>query len=378
MIQNNKTACTTQLHCNKALSQVEIEHALTLLFNRMDTIKADCGEKFPLFSPDTQDNWLLSKRGSWAGGFWGGWWWLRAKVTGDSTAKAYAENICHKLAPQLATSSINRSLIFWYGCGLGAQWFGDSVAKKLCEKASNVLASSYCHALGIVPLGVEMGGGPQGDERCTIDSLASCSLLLTKFGSNHNKKIAKQHAETLLTLCCSKHGTYHSAINLVNGTLQPQGVAGTWSRGQAWAMLALSQAAIYWGEPYLSHAHAAANYWKHTRPLPNAPSNLNKPNGPADPSATLIASIAILQLGNRLPDESNWRIYVHQQVRHILSNTYFTGFTNNEKQKASGIFWGNCYNIANNKQALVECVWGSFFLTAVLSVLGNKISADEI
>ena len=87
-------------HCNTEgplLSRQEMMDALELLVHRMDAIDAHCTSGFPLYSPGAGDQWTISRGGSWTGGFWGAWWWLRARLTGSASDRRKASGICQRL-----------------------------------------------------------------------------------------------------------------------------------------------------------------------------------------------------------------------------------------------------------------------------------------
>ena len=86
----------------RVLSREEVLKALEALIHRMDTIEAQCKDGFPLYSPGTAGQWVVSPGGSWVGGFWSGWWWLRARITGSISDKRKASDICGRLSSKIA------------------------------------------------------------------------------------------------------------------------------------------------------------------------------------------------------------------------------------------------------------------------------------
>jgi len=376
--------CNTE---KQLLSREEMMNALGLLVHRMDAIDANCANGFPLYSPGTTDQWIASPGGSWVGGFWSAWWWLRARLTGSASDQRKASGICQRLSQKISVDSINRSLIFWYGASLGDLWFGDANARKLAAEATVAIGASYDPEMNCIPLGTGMGGGNEGNRRVAIDTLASLIQLFNSSEHNVYHDISRCHADTVLNACRTGSGALHTHARFTQGILRPAGQAGAWSRGQAWGMLGLSRAAMLWGEPYLTHARTACEYWKRSRPETIPPNWLGQQSGPPDPSSTVIASLAMLSLADMISDGNRWRRDAHRQISTIIRSPYFTGFQENgngrgnensaENRVASGIFWGCCYETRQGAVELVESAWGSFFLMAALCILVDIIEPNH-
>jgi unsaturated chondroitin disaccharide hydrolase len=365
------------------LSHKEMMHALELMVRRMDAIDSHCTGGFPLYSPGNTSQWVTSPGGSWVGGFWSGWWWLRSRITESAPDMLKASEISQRLSSKISADSINRSLIFWYGASLGDRWFGDINAHALMRESIVAIAASYDPEMNCVPLGPGMGGGKEGHQLITLDTFASLIQLFNCSEHSVYHHISHCHADTLLAACRTRNGAFHTAARFEQGNFRPVDQAGLWSRGQAWAMLGLSRAAAQWGEPYLTHAQSACEYWKRSRPELFPPSRLGHPTGLCDPSSAVIASLAMLSLADLMPDGNPWRTHAHRQVTAIIRSRYFTGLEGNGDHPkysdgaASGIFWGCCYKIHSGTNELVESAWGSFFLMAALCVLVDAIESNH-
>ncbi len=373
--------CNTE-DTEERLSREQMMNALELLVHRMDTIDTNCANGFPLYSPGTTDHWMISPGGSWVGGFWSGWWWLRARLTKSASDQRKASGICLRLSPKLDVDSINRSLIFWYGASLGDLWFGDASARNLAAESIVAIGASYDPEIDCIPLGTGMGGGKEGNQRIGIDTLASLIQLFNSSEHHVYHDISRCHTDTALAACGTGSGAFHTGAHFRKWTLRRADPAGDWSRGQAWAMLGLSRAAARWGEPYLTRTRIACEYWKRSRPEPAPPNRLSQLSGLGDPSATVIASLSMLCLADLMFDGSQWRHHAHRQITAIICSPYFTGFEQDDNDQgkhrtASGIFWGCCYKTDQGKDELVESAWGSFFLMAALCILVDVIEPSH-
>ncbi|PTN11159.1 glucuronyl hydrolase [Nitrosomonas aestuarii] len=369
------------------LSLKEIELAIEMLINRMDHIDSICDNNFPLFSPDAAGHWVTSQGGSWIGGFWSGWWWLRAHVTKSRSDLVKAGEICRRLSPKLDVDSINRSFVFWYGSALGSNWFGDMNAQTQVKSAITAIAATYNPELECFPLGAAMGGGEKGERSISIDSLAALIQLLGS-GADEQHEIQtmlRRHVDTILGYCCDtqNQGAFHALASYSRRKFTPLDNAGVWSRGQAWAMLGLSRAAARWGEPYVTYAQTACEYWKNSR-TDSLPSNyLNGSDKLLDPSSAVIASLAMISLADQIQEGDQWFMNAHKLITDVIYSQYFTGFQGNEVQGEkqntdSGIFQGCCYRTSPGKEELVETPWGSFFLMAALCALARIIKPEDV
>lgn len=360
---------TPPYHDYGLLSRDDMRLALQQLFRRMDRLVRQCPEGFPVFSPQAEDRWLVSEGGSWLGGFWAALSWLKANITRADNDRDQAQGICQRLSAKLDEDTINRSLIYWYGAGLGVIWFNDDQAGELVERAADALVSSYQEDLACMPLGSAQGGGKEGRQRINIDALAATIQLLGRSQKQMHQKVLRQHADTLIGVLAGHNGAYHAHAQFKDGHFQTQGQAGDWSRGQAWMMLALSRAAERWGEPYLTQALQAFEYWRQSRsPLPL--NRLSQPEAWLDPSAAVIAALAMLSLADSVPDGEQWRHQAYRQISDVLQSRYFIGL--DQKNEQAGIFWGCCYKTKNDEE-MVESIWGSFLLSAALAALLGRI-----
>ncbi len=351
------------------LSRAERTRAIDSLLLRLEGIERACGKDFPLYSPGLEDRWSVSSGGSWLGGFWAGLWWLRARVTGASSDRDKAIRIGQRLVSKLEAPTLNRSMIFWYGLAPGALWFEHLESRQLLDQAGAALAAAFSRALGCIPLGTDMGGGPDGDRRIAIDTLAPTLRLLARHPQCAVRDLAGQHLQGTLAACGTWRGAYCGSVHCREERVMPEEQAGLWSRGQAWAMLGLVQAAGLYGEPFLSEARRACEYWLETRPEPLPANRLDHPDAGDDPSAAVIAALAMLGLDGQPGQLEPWHEHAERLLAAVVRSRYVTvgGAT-------PGLFGGMRYRTREG-EVLVESACSSFFLLAALLVLDGRMAA---
>ncbi|WP_317852566.1 hypothetical protein [Streptomyces venezuelae] len=131
------------------------EQALDAVLGRVAVTRAEVGDRFPLFADPGTGHWTTTRRGSWAGGFWAGLLWLRARHTGAAADRAAASECTARLAPWAGADTATRGLILWYGTALAD---GDPAAADLRGRAAEACHAALDPQLGLVPWGSALGG----------------------------------------------------------------------------------------------------------------------------------------------------------------------------------------------------------------------------
>lgn len=328
------------------------------IFANMDQVAEQCGEQFPLFRQSSSEQWTLSRRGSWLGGFWAGLWWRRALISGQEQDREQALNWSQKLQVWLEEPSINRSFVFWYGSGLGSIWHGDREAEAHVDQAAQALLNSFDASSGFWPLGSGMGGGEAGNHILNVDALAPTLLVLDAQGGPVARQFGQWHVDACLRYLQKRSGAWRDTVLLRgNDVLAEQG-AETWQRGQAWAMLGMATATrLYDRKSYAQAALNACRYW-HERWGKFAHGFLTQesPLSPVDRSAWAIASLSMYEL---------WQILPEQQWLHEQSRLYLDALLTPELSE-TGRFVGHLYKVAPGQSELVESACASFFLLEAL------------
>ncbi|MCJ0868477.1 sugar ABC transporter permease [Streptomyces sp. AP-93] len=345
--------------------------ALAEVLDQVAATAAEVGEgRFPLYADPDSGQWTTTGRGSWAGGFWAGLLWLRARHTGAAGDRAAASACTARLAGWVDADTSTRGLILWYGTALAVE---DAGAQALRARAAGACLAAVDGELGLLPWGSAFGG-PRLLAR--VDGLPGTIPLLASVGP----AAAASHLQRHLTLCLPGSGTQVCrARDLVpawsyeaeKGWLACADPAPGWSRGPAWLLLALADAlhrpavaACLPGQQPQALAERLAAAW--TGPgTPLVPSaDAARPDGPADTSAAAVTAVALLKLSLLPgPRAAAYARRAAEILEHLV-----------EHHLSRGRLLNGCYDADKGLAVRHELVWGDFFLA--LGLAGLAGSAD--
>jgi unsaturated chondroitin disaccharide hydrolase len=161
-----------------------------------------------------------------------------------------------------------------------------------------------------------------------------------------------------------------------------QGLAAdsTWSRSQAWGLLAAATGAArcpHRAEEFLLHAHAIAEYWIARCGSANSRVprwDFDAEAGPIDTSAAAIAATALLRLAAVIASRSAHEAVgyrgtaertLSQLCRHVTP-------TSPDDRRPPGMLVDGCYHYPHRLAIADELVWGDYYLLeACLTALGG-------
>lgn len=347
--------------------RTDLETSLNLILNRVAVIGEQVGDRFPLFADPVSGRWALSRRGSWAGGFWAGLWWLRLAALGSDEVTALecgevARGWTERLAPRAADDTATRGMTFWYGAGSGDRLTGDPVAAKLAAIGRGALAAAFDSGQQLVPFGSAFDAPDRSASgpRAVIDSLAGIVALLAG-GPPSLRPLARAHAARHVELCLATDGAVHPEVSLTSGHAEAPG----WARGHAWGMLGFAVAARDAGTEFLEPARRSAAWWLERVRRGEAPhAALADPTSPVDTSAAAIAAAALLTLASAGgPAAAEYHAAAVGTVEHLVERHL----------RADGVLGNGCYDHTRGLAVAHELVWGSYFFAATLAVLSGRV-----
>ncbi|MCX4904250.1 sugar ABC transporter permease [Streptomyces sp. NBC_00878] len=392
------------------------EGAIALLLQRIRTTADEVEDRFPLYADPADGRWLTSRRGSWTGGFWAGLLWLATEEEATGNARALprtgngrplrrplpqtgsglpvrrrqptdvlrqAQDVTARLRARTHDDTDTRALTFWYGAAQGYLRCGDSAAADVAAAGAAALAAAAHPRYGVVPAGTALGRGDRGADELTVDSAAAVVALLAwagrEFGQPSWEDTARRHASAVRHLCLATDGGVRAYARLDGAP--GEAPAGTWARGQAWGMLALTTAARtvdrdgparYDG--YREAALLAADFWLDRTGSAVPPWSFGDPDGVRDTSAAAIAAEAMLGLAELVPGPRGdaLRAAAVRLLGLLVSGHLTTGAAGTPGGPPAGMLLDGCYDMASGTAVAHELIWGDYFLLSALKRLGGS------
>lgn len=145
------------------------------MLERIDDTARQELEGFPNYADPETGAWVTSPRGDWTGGFWVGELWLACRATGSQRYAELAARWCRALRPRVASDTVWRSFLFYYGAALGDILLGDQAAAAIALEGARGLTGLYNQRASVLPLGA--GTSERGGEQTVIDAVGPVSAL---------------------------------------------------------------------------------------------------------------------------------------------------------------------------------------------------------
>jgi unsaturated chondroitin disaccharide hydrolase len=365
------------------------------LLERIDDTARQELEGFPNYAEPETGAWVTSPGGDWTGGFWVGELWLACRATGSQRYAELAARWRRALRPRVASDTVWRSFLFYYGAALGDILLGDQAAAAIALEGARGLTSLYNQRASVLPLGT--GTSERGGEQTVIDAVGPVSALLgwasEKTTDPAYRELAARHARRHIELCVRDDGsvsqtaTFDPRTGKVARRYSHQGYSdeSTWARAQAWAMLGFAQSARWLPEQgaFLDTAVRVADWWiEHVPDDWVAFWDFSDPGIPAverDTSASAIAAVSLLKLAQLVQDSDRRSRYGEAAAATVraLVGGYLTP-TRPDDRRHPGILTEGCYHRHLALATRNELIWGDYYLFEALQILRGSLSALEV
>lgn len=368
------------------------------MLERVDTTVQEITSGFPNYADPATGEWTISEDGHWTGGHWVAELWLANKATGEEQYREWAEKWCEMLLPRASSSTIFRSFLFYYGAALGEILLSNSRAQEAALEGARGLFEMYNRQAGVVPLGTEAEEASDvGDEQTNIDATGAISALFgwasVKTGDTSFREAAAKHAQRQIEFCIREDASVcqSASFNPQTGELEHRfshkgySEDSTWSRAQAWGMLAYALSARWMPqyEEFIETAIRVSDWWLEHVPEDRVAfwdfADPGIPNVERDTSATAIAAASLLKLSELVSDDdlkSRYRDAAQETVRVLVED--YLAPTGPNDSRPTGILTEGCYNKRIDLATRNELIWGDYYLFEALQVLDGKINATDV
>ena len=375
------------------VAAVTLTETIDRLIARVDRTAADSQPGFPHYADPQSGRWAYSPDGDWTGGFWVGMCWLAAHATGAEQYVELARRYAERLEPRVASDTVFRGFLFWYGATLGALLHDDRRARDLALAGARGLAESYNRAARLLPLGTQAEEASDvGEAEANIDGVPGGTPLLVwaaaELGVGLLRDMALNHAERHIELCVRDDGSVCQSASFDTGTGEVlrrythKGIRddSTWARAQAWGMLGFAQAAAVAPERFAEVALRVSDWWLDHLPQGQiAFWDFDDPAIPhtnIDTSATAIAAAALLKLAVVAPERAERERSAAERMVEALG-AHLTPLEEAD-DRPPGMLLDGCYNRRLDLASRHELIWGDYFLFESALVLAGRLDSARI
>ncbi|MCW2538323.1 MAG: putative unsaturated glucuronyl hydrolase [Frankiales bacterium] len=352
------------------------------LLHRVDQTLTQSVGRYPAYADPVTGTWTWSTQGGWLAGFWPGLLSLTSAATGRSRYAHAAADCLDQLKSRTDAPTVLRGFVFWYSAGV-AKMLGQGTGGEelIAIEAARSMGATFDEAGKVLPPGREdahLYGWPRSG--ACVDSLPG-SVRLLAYAAQQTADpdlglLALAHARGVARLCVRSDGsvaqaaTYDALGDVTSRTsINGSSPDSTWSRGQAWAMLGLAQAANVSAEfiqPatqvadwYLDHAlDDLLCYWDFDDP--------EIPRAPLDTSAAAVAAAALLKLAPLLTAGRTRYVSAARSIVESLSSGHVNVF---------GALIDGCYNRPKEIAVGFELIWGDYYLLEAALALDGRIDS---
>jgi unsaturated chondroitin disaccharide hydrolase len=318
--------------------------------------------------------------------------WLAALRTGERKYREHAGAWAEKLRPRVASESVFKGFLFWYGAALGAVLFGDAHAEALAQQGARGLVDMYDPSARLIPLGRQAEEASNvGTSEANIDALPGTVPLLLRSGGTMSaaSEIARHHLARHVALCVRDDGsvcqsaTFDGSTGALRRRYTHKGLHddSTWGRAQAWGMLGIAQGIAGGAKELQPVAERLADWW-----IAHAPADrvgfwdFDDPSIPEtnrDTSATAIAAAALLKLATLVPARrQEYHRFAEATVEALVSR-HLTPLSRSDR-RPPGILTDGCFDKRNGVATAHELVWGDYFLFEALLALDGTLAPENV
>ncbi|WP_433196127.1 hypothetical protein ACQP1G_43355 [Nocardia sp. CA-107356] len=340
------------------------EMALDAVLERTAATYAAVGQRFPLYADSASGAWTTTSKGSWTGGFWAGLLWLRARHTGSQPDRSVAAEVTGRLAHWVDADTSTRGLILWYGTALA----GDGgAAEALRDAAARACLAGFDDELGVLPWGSAFGG-----ERLSarVDGVPGVVPLLGSI-AGAGRAVARSHLDTHLRLWQAEP-VGRPAWWWVDGAWVPSiSPRAGWSRGRAWLLLALADAAWYLDRDYRVVAERLVDIG-----LPLVPGAEAVSDAVPDTSAAAIEAVALLKLA-AVQEVPRHAVRLRGRATDIVGRLVATHLSGRGGARPPGMLLDGCYDLDRGSATAHELIWGDYFLALALAIHTGSVAPFE-
>ncbi|WP_298457121.1 glycoside hydrolase family 88 protein [uncultured Cellulomonas sp.] len=348
---------------------------------KVDALTERHPDAFPLYTRGGR--WVVDGEAwtNWCEGFLGGQLWMLSERAGDAAARdrfrAKAEHYSTLIEHRTADDTVHDlGFLFWSTYRRWYELTGDPRLNDVLVAAGRTTASRYRPVGGYMP-------SFRRPDSLFIDIMMNIHLALyaaAQTGDEDLARVAVQHCLTTRRHLVRGDGSasHEAMFDLATGrfvaqtTQQGWSDAGSWARGQAWALYGFGTVYRFTGDRrFLATAQATADFWvERTRTALVPPNDWEEPDPPRpwESSAAAAAAGGLWQLAGLVQDPARSRVYADHAVRTVLA-LGDPQFLADPDEDWEGVLKHGVYHERKDLGVDESVMWGDYwFLDAVDSI----------
>lgn len=325
---------------------------------------------------DVIDGERIKHNTSWRFGFGIGIVWLLYEYTGNKMYLEAAERMLETFVQRPDSQDQCQGVLHIPSCVAAYRYTGDKKAATAAMNGANLLVNQFSKNGGYIR-------AFKNYENFVVDSAVNTVLLhwASEYSGNPMYyEIARKHLDTEMKYSLRPDGsTYHvywfdNDGNAIEGTTaQGYDDSSCWSRGQAWAMLGYALHYRFTGDKdYLSTFRKLSKYYfehLNSDEVPSWDLIFVDSNEHTDSAAAAIASCAVFEMANLLPDDAEIARFKERAVGSVIS--LIRKYAAKYDDYIDALLIGGADNV--NRGGYDESlIYGDYFyLEALLRLLGS-------
>ncbi len=367
----------------------KVKDLIFLITEKIKKISVEVSPEFPYARDLKSGKWITTKYCDWSGGHWVGLLLSAYDFTKDNYFLEEAKKYFPAISERLEDDDEFLGFIFRYSFAYLADKFNSNVYRNLALEAANRLLKMQNKKIGLTPLGTQcriMGSNIKGSDIAGVDNAIMPNVLLLwafkKTSDRNYLDVAIQNLNRTIEIFMRPDG---STIHMIQFKPETGEVVKkwnnlgystdtTWSRGQAWFLLALAYGyEITKNDVYLdTYSKALSFYLSVTKRRDLTPyydmTDPNIPKVPLDTSAlSIFAESYLLMLQNGYNEFDILPEIVDSLVAHTDGSN-----------KSSVILKDGCFNYPRKVAVNSELIFSDYYYYDFLLKLKDFLNGDKL
>lgn len=365
-----------------------INEAILSITSKIYSIEHECRTNFPYYREENKLKWFYTESCNWSGGHWASMLLMTDSKHDDNKVHVTLDNIFHKIKLRMYDSDIFTGFIFYYSYARRFEIYGRYNDLEIALEVADNLVSMYNKNIGLIPLGNEckvLGTDIHGNNLAAVDgSIIANILLYWAYDKTKKKKCldtALNNLNNTIRIFMREDYSVTHMIEFVpySGTIIRKwnnlgySSDSTWSRGQAWFLLALAYGYRHTHNPEYQRIYLQALnfYLKNNNNSSMVPFyDLDAPMAtlpPLDTSAlAILAESYIIMLFNQGTQDE-------ELLREIFYS--FTPYIDSSMQNY--ILNHGCFDKPRNVATNADLIYSDYYLLSFLLHLKNYLSKGK-